>query len=122
MSDELRGLENEWADCLERGDVEALDKLLADDFILSSAGGVGERVTRDEWFANLERIDTRSLAVHVSDAREFGDVGVVRARLEWDATLGERSLTGEYAITDVFTRSDGRWRVSWRISTRVSEQ
>lgn len=122
MSDELRLLEEHWADCLERGDVAALEELLADDFILSSAGGVGERVTRDEWFENLGRIQTRSLSVQFIDARAFGDVAVVRATLEWDAALGDRSLSGEYAITDVFTRSDERWRVSWRISTRVSER
>ena len=122
MSDDLRRLEEHWADCLERGDVGALEELLADDFILSSAGGVGERVTRDEWFENLGRIETRSLSVRFIDAREFGGVGVVRAMLEWDAALGDRSLSGEYAITDVFTRADGRWRVSWRISTRMSER
>lgn len=122
MTDELRRLEDYWADCLERGDVAALDELIADDFMLSSAGGVGQRVTRDEWFQNLDLIETRSLAVHVLDAREFGDVGVVRATFDWDASVGDRSLSGEYAITDVFTRSEGRWRVSWRISTRLSEQ
>jgi ketosteroid isomerase-like protein len=122
VSDELRRLEEHWADCLERADVEALEQLLADDFVLSSAGGVGERVTRDEWFATLGRIETRSISARVLDAREFGDVGVVRAILDWDATLGDRSLAGEYAIADVFTRTGGRWRVSWRISTRVSEQ
>lgn len=122
MSDELRRQEEHWADCLERLDVAALEALLADDFSLASAGGVGERVTRDEWFENLGRIETRSLAVHVLDSREFGDVGVVRATLDWDAALGDRSLSGEYAVTDVFTRADGRWRVSWRISTRLSER
>jgi ketosteroid isomerase-like protein len=122
MSDDLRRLEGHWADCLERGDVAALEELLADDFILSSSGGVGQHVTRAEWFENLGRIDTRSLAVNFTDAREFGDVGVVRLLLDWDATIGDRSLSGEYAVNDVFTRTDGHWRVSWRISVRLSER
>lgn len=122
MSIGLDELEAHWADCLERVDVGALQELLADDFVLSSAGGVGPRVTRDEWFANLERIATRSLTSRSIAAREFGDIGVIHAMLDWDASLGDRSLSGEYAVTDVCTRSEGRWRVSWRISTRLSER
>ncbi len=116
---EFDDLEAEWAGIVERRDAEAAREFLADDFILSSTGGVGPSVPKDEWLAALDEIDTRSLVPRDVDARVFGDVAVVSARLRWDATLREQDLTGDYAVTDVFTRGDGRWLASWRISVRL---
>jgi len=99
--------------------VVAAEQLLADDFVLSSTGGVGEQVTRGAWLETLGEIDTRSLRCDVREVRVFGDTAVVHARLRWDATLGERDLTGEYAVADVFTTRGESWRASWRISVRL---
>ena len=41
-------LENEWARIVERRDAEAARAFLADDFVLSSTGGVGPSVPKDE--------------------------------------------------------------------------
>ena len=116
---EFDALEVEWAGIVERRDAEAAREFLADDFVLSSTGGVGPSVPKDEWLAALDEIDTRSLVPRDVDARVFGDVAVVSARLRWDATLRGEDLTGDYAVTDVFTRGGGRWLASWRISVRL---
>ncbi len=121
MSAELDALEGEWARVVERKDFDGARRLLADDFLLSSTGGVGDRVTRDAWFENLAAMDTTALAAEVLDTRVFGDIGVVRARLRWEATLRDRDLTGDYLVTDVFRREDARWRAVWRISTRLTD-
>jgi ketosteroid isomerase-like protein len=116
---EFQELEVEWAGIVERRDAEAARDFLADDFVLSSTGGVGPSVPKDEWLAALDEIDTRSLVPRDLDVRVFGDVAVVSARLRWEATLRDQDLTGDYAVTDVFTRANGRWRASWRISVRL---
>ena len=116
---EFEELEVEWSGIVERRDAEAAREFLADDFVLSSTGGVGPSVPNDEWLAALDEIDTRSLVPRDVDARVFGDVAVVSARLRWDATLRDQDLTGDYAVTDVFTRGEGRWLASWRISVRL---
>ena len=116
---EFEALEAEWAGIVERRDAEAARAFLADDFVLSSTGGVGPSVPKDEWLAALDEIDTRSLVPREVDARVFGNVAVVSARLRWDATLRDQDLTGDYAVTDVFTRGDDRWLASWRISVRL---
>jgi hypothetical protein len=46
-------------------------------------------------------------------------VAVVSARLRWDASLRDQDLTGDYAVTDVFTRAGDRWLAAWRISVRL---
>ena len=116
---EFEALENEWASIVERRDAEAAGAFLADDFVLSSTGGVGPSVPKADWLEALHEIDTRSLACRDVDARVFGDVAVVSARLSWDASLRDQDLTGDYAVTDVFTRGEGRWLASWRISVRL---
>jgi ketosteroid isomerase-like protein len=116
---EFEALESEWASIVERRDAEAARAFLADDFVLSSTGGVGPNVSKDEWLEALDEIETRSLVPRDVDARVFGEVAVVSARLRWEASLRDQDLTGDYAVTDVFTRGDGRWLASWRISVRL---
>ncbi len=120
MSEEFEALEEHWASVVARRDAEAADELLAEDFVLSSEGGVSPHMPKRDWLAGLASIETRSLSVSEVSARTFGDVAVVKARLDWEASMEERDLSGQYAVTDVFTKADGRWRPSWRISVRLS--
>jgi hypothetical protein len=101
-------------------DARAAGDLLAEDFVLTSEGGVSPDAPRDRWLETLASIETDVLDVVDASGRVYGDVGVVRARLHWVARVGERDLTGDYVVADVFVRSGGRWRVSWRVSTRVA--
>jgi len=103
VSEELQRIEEEWAAAVAESDVDAAREILADDFVLTSSGGMSEHMPRDEWLAALP-----------------GDVAVVRARLRWEASMGDRDLTGEYLVADVFKREGGSWKASWRISTRVT--
>jgi ketosteroid isomerase-like protein len=116
----LTEIEHAWADAVERRDVDAAEQLLAEDFQLSSAGGVAPVMPRAAWLAMLPDVDTRSLACEVLEERVFGDVGVARVNLVWDASVQGRDLSGEYAVTDVFTRDGDRWRASWRVSVRLT--
>ena len=116
---EFEALEREWARIVETRDADAGRDFLADDFVLTSTGGVGPHVPKDEWLRALAEIDTRSASCRDVEARVFGDVAVVRAWLHWDASLDGRDLTGDYAVTDVFERDGDRWRAAWRISLRL---
>ncbi|HEX9417224.1 MAG TPA: nuclear transport factor 2 family protein [Gaiellaceae bacterium] len=119
--EELRRLEEAWAAAVEGNDVESAEAILAEDFVLTSSGGMGEWVPRDDWLAALERIDTRAFGISDVEPRVFGDVAVVRLLGRWEASSPDRDLTGDYALVDVFTRPAGAWQVSWRISRRLTE-
>ena len=49
-------------------------------------------------------------------------MAIVKARLRWLARTDGRSLNGTYAVTDVFTKEEGRWWASWRISIRLTDR
>jgi len=110
VSEELERIEDEWAAAIVDRDVEAARNILAEDFVLSSVGGDSEHMAREQWLDALPRIETRSLTCTDVQSREFDDVALVRARLRWEASLGEHDLTGDYAVADVFTRRADRWR------------
>ena len=118
---DFQRIEDEWADVIVRRDVERAAQLLGEDFVLTSEGGVSDHMPRDQWLAALPEIDTRTLTCSVNQVRELGDVAVVRGRLHWEASMGERDLSGEYAVADVFTKVGDGWRPSWRISVRLSD-
>lgn len=119
--EELRRLEEAWAAAVEGNDAQSAEAILADDFVLTSTGGMGQWVPRDEWLTMLEEIETRAFGVSDLEPRVFGDVAVVRLMARWEASTADRDLTGDYALVDVLTRTAGTWQVSWRISRRLTE-
>ncbi len=119
--DELRRLEEAWVAAVEGKDLDSAEAILAEDFVLTSAGGMGQWVPRDEWLTMLEQIETHAFGISDVDPRVFGDVAVVRLTARWEASAADRNLTGDYALVDVFTRTAGAWQASWRISTRLTQ-
>src|SRR5215218_7496875 len=74
VNDELIALEQGLADAIRRSDAEAASRFIAEDFVLSSTGGVSPHMPRGDWLAALAELETRSLAPEVVDSRSFGDV------------------------------------------------
>ena len=122
MTEEFQALEAEWACIVQRQDQAAADRFLGDDYVLTSVGGVSRRMPRESWIASLPSIETELLEAEVEDVRTYGDVAIVKARLKWLARTEGRSLNGTYAVTDVFTNDQGRWKASWRISVRLTDR
>jgi hypothetical protein len=120
MADGLRETLDAWARAVVERDRAAAEELLAESFVLTSAGGVASRMERADWLASLPSIESESLDVLEYEERTFGDVGVTNTLQRWSAQRGERDLSGDYAITDLFERSSGSWRVAWRISRKVA--
>ncbi len=120
MADVLRGTLDLWTRAIVDRDQAAAEKHLGESFVLTSAGGVAPQVERAEWLAALPSIESRSLDVLEYEERTFGDLGVTRTLQRWSARRGERDLSGDYAIVDVFERTDGQWRAVWRISRKLA--
>ena len=122
MTDKVVAFEEALADAIRRSDAEAARPLLGDDFVLASTGGVSPHMPRVEWLAALPQLGTRSLEPELVDSRDFGDVKVARLLVHWDASAGERDLSGTYAVTDVLRGEPGGLRLAWRISVRLPDE
>jgi hypothetical protein len=120
MADVLRATLDAWTRAIVERDQAAAEELLGETFVLTSAGGVAPGMKRSDWLAGLPSIESRSLEVLEYEERTFGDVGVTNTLQRWSAQRGERDMSGDYAIVDVFELSDGSWRAVWRISRKLA--
>jgi hypothetical protein len=103
-------------------DGEAAERLLHDDFVLTSSLGTGLRVERAAWLENLAAISTRSLGTRDAHLEVLGDVGVAVWRMDWEASRGDDDLSGPYLVTDVWLRGEDGWRLRWRSWARLNAE
>lgn len=108
--DEIRRVEIEWGDAFERRDMEALDRFMADDYILTDP--LGSVRTKAESLAAIKNNEvhfesTKSDNVKV---RVNGDTAVVTGRSTFRGRYKGWSMAGKYQYTDVLVKRRGSWQ------------
>src|SRR5829696_1455785 len=108
--DEVRQMEWEWGVAFERKDLATLDRLMADEYILTDP--LGNVRDKAESLAAIAANDvlfesTTSDNVHV---RISGDTAVVTGRSTFRGRYKGWSVAGCYQYTDVLVKQRGSWR------------
>ena len=109
-SADIRALEAQWDEANLRGDAVALEKILADDFILT--GEDGKVHTKTEV---LEELRTRNIKYESAKTEELkvllhGGAAVVSGRWRGVYTNRGRNVSLVERFTNFYVRRDGRWR------------
>jgi ketosteroid isomerase-like protein len=108
---ELRAQEQVLASALRARDVDALSRLLAKDYVFTSAQG--ETWGRDRAIADFT--DPRGRVAHirvdVDRVVALGEAAVVTGRSEVKGHIGEHSLSGVFRFTHVWRWWDGDWQI-----------
>ena len=93
-----------------RGDVETLERIMADDFVFAyplegddKAQFIADVTSRDLKVEHLVR-------AHVT-VRVFGGTAVLTARDSVTWLYHGRELSGQYKVIKVFSERDGRWQL-----------
>ncbi len=115
-------LEREWLDALEKSDVAALDRILADDFVEVGPGGesqdkatsLAETRKGDMAFESIEMIDSKT--------RVFGNTALLIGTGAVKASYKGEDMSGTYRWTDAFVKRNGRWVAVSGHVTRVMEE
>jgi Domain of unknown function (DUF4440) len=110
---EILQLTNEWNKAVVTRDSLTLDKILAPEYSLNGS------VNRSVWMNNtLHHFTTDSLEVLGKLIIVFyGQVAKSEGRFFWKASYdGKPRINGEYSVTDIWTKSNGHWRVILRMS------
>ena len=114
---ELERLETVWNEAHERGDADALDRLWADELVVTVPGmpAMGKGDSLAIWrsgrmkFARYETSDLRVTA--------FDDAAVVTGRLQRRRIVSGRQATDDWRFTKMYVRRHGGWRVvAWHAS------
>jgi ketosteroid isomerase-like protein len=109
VEDEIRRVECEWGDAFERKDMATLDRLMADEYILTDP--LGNVRSKSESLAaiqtnqlNFESTESDDVKVRIN-----GDTAVVTGRSTFRGRYKGWSMAGRYQYTDVLVKRRGAW-------------
>jgi ketosteroid isomerase-like protein len=115
---ELARLEEAWMQAVEDRDMDTLERLVAPEFRFMAVHLYPEPMTRAQWMdAAREGYTIVSFAFERMDIDVNGDTGIIHARYSQVASYQTVSLSNAFRLTDVWTRTDGGWRVMARHSS-----
>jgi hypothetical protein len=120
---EILKLEEELTQTEMRLDVEALDRIYADDIMVTAPIGicvdkpaVMTEVRQANDKAKIERYDKDDLKV-----RAYGDTAVTSYRMTTKARFEETEINREFCITNVWMRRQGRWQIVARHTANLEQ-
>lgn len=112
---QISTLNRAWADAVTKGDAASLDRLFADDMIVTSGSGVlrdkaGEikdaAAAPDPDFSWTHPFTTEDVRVRV-----YQDAAVVTGRARWGFKYKGQEVNQERRYTHLYVRQRGRWRI-----------
>jgi ketosteroid isomerase-like protein len=111
-TDEIRELGDRWAAAEVTGDTETLAGMVTDDFKL--VGPFGFILDKQQWLDRYDSGDfvTTSLSWHDVEVRDYGDTAVSVGTQTQEAAYRGTPNNGDFRITHVFLRRDGRWNIA----------
>jgi ketosteroid isomerase-like protein len=115
---ELARLQDEWMSAVQQRDMDTLERLVGDGFRFMAIHLHPEPMTREQWLdAAREGYTIVSFAFEDMEVIVSGDTGIVHSRYSQVASYLTTSLSNVFRLTDVWSRTDGAWRVVARHSS-----
>jgi len=109
--DELLGLLSARSAALVEGDVKLFERILADDFTYTNAGGkVFDKATYLELFIESKQMSWQSQELDDIDMRRHGDVVVMTCRIHDRASYRGEAFDGHFRSTQVFVKGPDGWQ------------
>lgn len=119
VEQELVKMENEWARAWQLPDPGALESIVADDFTLTSSSSKGEITNKRQYIdSTLKLVRGDGFSFEKLSVRIYGETAVINAQFQQTATFAGRDWSGEFLLTDVWVKRDGRWQVVARHASR----
>jgi len=102
----------EWTESERTGNREALERLLADDFV--GIGPLGFMLPRDAWLARHATGDLQYRSFRLDDVelRLHGDAAIVTAHQSAETTYQGHQVPGEMRATLMLVRQRDDWRLA----------
>ena len=107
---QLKKIEQDWADACVKRDPAVVQRIVADDFAF--LGPDGSMVTKDEYIKSITGDTTfTSFKMDSLNVRIYGHAAVVNGMATIAAkTKGGEDESGKYSFTDVFVKQKGEWK------------
>lgn len=120
---EILALNRQWADAIVRGDVATLDRLFAEDMILTDSNG-NVRNKAQEIESLRPGADLTTYFFNTDDVlvRVHGNAAVLTGRATWRIRYQGRDVDNARRYTSMYARQNGRWRIVAQHLTRIPAQ
>ena len=113
--DELVQLEHAWMRAVQQRDLAFLDRLLGEEFTLTTGRPGNETRSRREYLEiTRDSYRIESFTFDEVEVLRHGDAALVRARYRQRGSLAGEDRTQSFLMTDVFFRRAGRWQAVTR--------
>jgi len=119
---EIDQLEETWKDAILKRNVQAMDKLLAEDYIAITANGSLQ--SKEQTLENLKTGSLQFKAIDFSDrkVRFYRQTALVTSRAEINGNTRDGDATGSYRFTRVYVRDGhGDWKIVSFEASRIRE-
>jgi ketosteroid isomerase-like protein len=111
----LEQLEQQWIEAVRDHDFEKLDRILGEEFTLTTGRPGNEVRSRDEYLEiSRDRYSIDSFEFTELEVRTYGHVAVVRSRYRQTGSMDGAERNQTYLMTDVWVRRAGRWQAVTR--------
>jgi ketosteroid isomerase-like protein len=110
VEQELIKLEKEWADALVKHDWTFLDRILADDYVVTDPEGNVSTRAQEIAFLKSGEFAVTSCVHHELKVRVYGDAAIVTGHTTTKETYKGRDFVNNLRWTDTWVNSAGRWR------------
>ena len=119
---DLAAVDASWNDLRQRADVAALDKLLADDWLLThSDGRVQNKSEYLDELATRTRVN-QAIANEDVRTRRYGDTAVVTGVSVQSGVSNGQPWSGRFRFTRVWVLREGAWLMVTSHSSRIEHQ
>jgi len=113
-SDELFDAEHALLQALRRQDLDTLTALLADDFLITTAGWIAEPADKSTWLAGLAEHQLDEFELRLLAVRQHDNVAVVLAESAQKGSRSGEPWEHTFRYTDVWRRGSAGWLLAVR--------
>lgn len=119
---DLIGLEKQFSQAIVKGDIEGLERLVSDDWII--VGPEGKVIERSVFFGVMKSglLTHSTMESDEVRVRTYGNTGIVTARVVAVGSYQGQAFTTKERSTDVFVRRNGLWKCVLTQLTTIPEK
>lgn len=118
-TDELYDAEHALLQALQRQDLETVTLLLADDFVITTAGWITEPADRPTWLAGLADHQLDEFELRLLATRQYDNVAVVLAESAQKGSRSGEPWEQTFRYTDVWLSGNAGWLLAVRHASIV---
>ncbi len=119
VADQIKKMENDWAQATLKGGAAAVDQFEADD--ITSTDPSGRVTTKSEDKEALSSGDMKFESIELSDLKVqvYGNAAVATGTNTLKGTYKGQDISGKYRYTDTWVKRNGKWQVVASQGTKI---